>query len=271
VGAGEFESYDFDLHTFCQKFSLNAQDTFYSLKRLEEFGFIQLNESYFQPSKFMFILKDKKLYEFSLLNPKAEPIIKLLSRLYGGKSQTQMVRISEVEIANHLNISIEQARKQLARLEELNVIEYEPQKEKPQIIFLTPRYLPENLPISQPKWEAKKQHTLDKVEAVIDYVSQPLRCRTQMLLDYFGENYDMCGVCDNCLQKKKEAKKIAENSPDNFQKVKEILAEGAISIKFLVEKMGLENEKEHLIFIKSLVQNNVIKYLEDGRLIWNND
>lgn len=274
IGYGEFDSYDFDLNEFCEKFSILMQDAFYSLKRLEEFGLVQFNESYFQPSKFMFILKDKKLYEFKLTTPNAQPIIDLLLRLYGGITENNFVRIYESDIANHLKISVNQAKNQLLRLQELGVISYQPQKDKAQIMLLTPRIAHENLPISLPKWEIKKNNAIEKIEAVINYVKQNLRCRTQILLDYFGENYDVCGVCDNCIGIKKEAKKLAEDNTDGFQKIKDILTSGGLPVKILVEKLVInqentQSEKYYLEFIKNLLQHQVLKYKEDGRLEWN--
>ncbi len=274
IGYGEFDSYDFELPEFCNKFSIPMQDAFHSLKRLEEFGLLQFNESYFQPSKFMFILKDKNLYEFKLTTPTAQPIIEVLLRLYGGVTENNFVRIYESDIANHLKVSINQIKNQLMRLQDLNVITYQPQKNKAQIMLLTPRIAHENLPISLPKWETKKNNALDKIEAVINYVTQNLRCRTQILLDYFGEKYSFCGVCDNCIQRKKEIKKLAENNIDDFQKIKNTLISGALPIKILVEKLVINNinnqqEKYYIDFIRILLQNQVVSYQEDGRLKWN--
>lgn len=269
IGYGEFDSYDFNLAKFCENFSIAIQDAFHSLKRLEEFGLIQFNESYFQPSKLMFILKDKKLYEFKLTTPNAQPIIDLLLRLYGGATNHNFVRIYESELSNHLKLSINQVKNQLLRLQELNVIAYQPQKDQAQIMLLTPRIAHENLPISLPKWEIKKNNAINKIEAVINYVTQKMRCRTQTLLDYFGENYNVCGVCDNCIERKKEAKKLAEENTDDFQKIKETLSNGALPIKILIEKLGLKDEKHYLQMIKTLLKHQVLLYQEDGRIAWN--
>jgi ATP-dependent DNA helicase RecQ len=47
---------------------LPASDTYHALKRLEDEGFIQLNEAFYSPSKVYFNLDKKQLYEFQVAN-----------------------------------------------------------------------------------------------------------------------------------------------------------------------------------------------------------
>ena len=36
---------------------------------------------------------------------------------------------------------------------------------------------------------------------MIDYAEIDTKCRSVVLLDYFGENADRCGICDVCRQR----------------------------------------------------------------------
>ena len=49
----------------------------------------------------------------------------------------------------------------------------------------------------------QKSSELEKVRAMVGYVKNKIRCRSQILLDYFGEvSYQECGICDTCLEHK---------------------------------------------------------------------
>src|SRR5690606_22095670 len=47
VGSGENESFDFDLHAFCDRFELQPVTTSHALRKLEEEGLIEFNESFY--------------------------------------------------------------------------------------------------------------------------------------------------------------------------------------------------------------------------------
>ena len=55
VGSGAGESFDFDLHEFSDRFSLHTGEVYVALKKLEEEGIIQFNESFYSPSQVHFI------------------------------------------------------------------------------------------------------------------------------------------------------------------------------------------------------------------------
>jgi len=67
-GSSQGESYDFDLDGFCKKFSFKSTDVYPALKKLEEFGLLDFNESFYRPSLLHFTFDKKKLYEFHLNN-----------------------------------------------------------------------------------------------------------------------------------------------------------------------------------------------------------
>ncbi|MDX2306252.1 MAG: ATP-dependent DNA helicase RecQ [Microscillaceae bacterium] len=266
VNAGELLSYDFHLNDFQQRFNLKGVETYHALKKLEEEGFIQLNEAYYNPSQVMFSLDFKELYEFQLKNPGAEPIITLLSRLRGGQMQSSFFSISETTIAQYLKSTTEKIIKQLIRLNELNIIVYEQQNQNPQVIFLTPRYDAKRLPLNMQRIEERKKRDLDKIKAVANYANHRHRCRTQILLEYFGEiSYQPCEVCDICLERKKQEKPA--NNYDRFAlKIREILKNGPLVIRQLMAKLNPKNEQEALNVIQKMVEVSELIHLQDGRI-----
>ncbi|MGV3559808.1 RecQ family ATP-dependent DNA helicase [Larkinella arboricola] len=200
VGGGEFADFDFDLTAFCQAFQLTVTETHYALKQLQLEGFIELSEAYFSPSKVVMTVDNRALYEFQVMNPHYDLILKLLLRMYGGELFTNFISISESAMAKAARMPENEIVVLLEQLAERSVLIYEKQKDKPQLTFLTPRFDARNLPINVMELERSKQRNLAKVRAMVDYVQNPVQCRTRMVQAYFGEEPgDACGICDHCL------------------------------------------------------------------------
>ncbi|MGB3587501.1 MAG: ATP-dependent DNA helicase RecQ [Tunicatimonas sp.] len=204
VGSSYLSSYNFDLAHFAETYRLNPIGVFHSIKRLAEEGLLQLNESFFQPSTLHFRVDYQELYKFRIANAALEPTINALLRVYGGELYANYISISESQLAQILQTSVNGVMVKLKNLHEREIINYLPRKDQPQLVFMTPRLDARQLPLSAAKLQKKKTLYADKVNAVTHYVTHPIRCRTQVLLAYFGEKYPIdCGVCDHCLRKKK--------------------------------------------------------------------
>src|SRR5690606_37353727 len=68
VGSAEGESFDFDMHEFCDRFRLVPVEVFNGLRKLEEEGLIHFNESFFNPSAVQVLVDSTRLYEFQVAN-----------------------------------------------------------------------------------------------------------------------------------------------------------------------------------------------------------
>jgi len=230
VGSSNLASYDFDIDEFERVYKLPKVETYYALKRLEKEGFVQMNEGFYQPSRLLFLMHQKDLYEFQIANEKYDLFIKTILRMYGGELFSSFCIVSENQIGRNVNMHHHQVVDMLRGLEKLEVLEYQQQNDKPQLVFTTPRIDASKLPINVRDMEERKKSDLEKVRSVTGYATQNKRCRTLVLLDYFGEVSDEeCGVCDVCLKKKKEKSKEdqfsllrksilseLEKSPKNF-------------------------------------------------------
>ncbi len=266
IGVGEGSSYDFDLTDFQSTFGLATTDTYYALKLLESEGFIQMSESYNNPSRLHFLINSRELYDFQVRNERFDAFTKLLLRMYGGGIFTDYVIISETALAKVFLVTEAEVRNLLYRLEEMNIIEYDPQKTKPQLTFLTARYDAAALPLSKKDIAARKDRDLDKVHAVINYAYHTNRCRTQFLLEYFDEKTEYeCGICDQCLARKKARQSVSGVSPEK-QKILEYLSGGAITIQQLVSHFAPKNENGFLLMVRELVNDELIGYDALGNL-----
>jgi ATP-dependent DNA helicase RecQ len=262
IGSSQLSSYDFELDDFCRTYSLDANQTWHALKKLEEQGFLQLSEGFYAPSRLHVLLQHQELYAFQIANVSLEPLLKALLRIYGGEIFAGYTRISENELARQTKDSVNGIRQKLEMMQKMEVIAYEPQRDKPQLTFLTPRHDAAKLPLQLKQLRERKEVCLEKAEAVIDYVKQEHLCRTRFLLDYFGEwDYEKCGICDVCLQQK------GDDAQDGkiFRYRQQI--RNAITIKAL-SPAELEKALEVSAANKNIMLHTVRLMLDEGSLTY---
>ncbi|WP_128547404.1 RecQ family ATP-dependent DNA helicase [Larkinella soli] len=244
IGGGELSSIDFDLAAFCQTFQLPVTDTHFALRQLQLEGFIELSEAYFIPSKVMVTVDNRGLYEFQVMNPHYDAFIKLLLRMYGGELFTNFVSISETTIAKTANMPERDVVALLEQLAQRSIINYEKQKDKPQLTFLTPRFDARQLPVNVLGMEESKQRNLGKVRAVVQYVENPVQCRTRMLQAYFGEEPgDACGICDRCLSRRPADPTDADELRKRILKQIEAANGDGISPRQLADRLHLTSDR----------------------------
>lgn len=200
IGSAELESFDFDFDDFRTRFKLEVVSSYNALKKLEDEGYIHLNESFYAPSKAFFLIPYDKLYEFQLKFPRLDLYIKALLRIYGGDMFLHYTTISESKLASYLKVTEAELVKNLELLEKQNVIDYEPSNSKSKITFITPRLDAVYLSFNQKKMQEQKARKVEKQEEVIHYLLSSTMCRMRYILDYFGEDENSkCSKCDNCV------------------------------------------------------------------------
>lgn len=258
-------SYDFDQDLFCKKFNFEMQTTFFALQHLAKQGFITLNEIFFSSAR-LFVPDNKELYKFQVENVKFDAFIKAILRIFGGSLYSDFVKISVNTLARRLNTSTETVEIFLAQLHDAGVVVYEKLKDKPQIGFLSNRFNVENLPFNQKMYSEQKQKDLLKMQSVFDYMENTIRCRTKILLEYFGElsNQD-CGVCDHCIQKIKSQKQNLLVDQLQSQVIKHITQQ-EMTLDELFTIVDISDKQLFTLIIKKLLDNQLIEYKSSGRL-----
>lgn len=267
VGSNLMVSYDFDLKAFATTFNLSHFEAYQALKRLEQEGFIQLNETFYNPSKLYFSVNKAKLYEFQIAHANMDYFVKALLRIYGGDLFSGFQVIFEAQIAKLLNISTEEVVKRLQFLNQSDIAIYDQRKEQPQLTFLTQRYDASKLPIDHQLLQKRRKLQLDKAGAVKAYAGNELRCRTQMLLAYFDEeSYLKCGICDNCLENKS-----VQLTGEAFDWVRleilKILENVAFSPEEVKAAISKPYQKIAIDALRVMLDQEEIEYDEQGRLV----
>ncbi len=267
VGSNMLSYFDFDITVFCRNFNLNNSETYYAIKKLEEEGFIELNESFYHPSKVSININKSELYKFQIANASFDSLIKSLLRLYGGEMLGSFVRISENQIARTLNSTTYKVKSLLDHLNNLKVITYDKMRDKPQLAFITPRYDALKLPLNRTRLNERRMIQKEKLLAMMNYVENNNRCRTSMILEYFNEkNFEDCGHCDYCLNKKKLLSK------SDHERIREIihyeLKKGPklpedLTKLFAHHELSLLEE-----IIREMTDSDNLVYDTTGRLTW---
>ncbi len=205
VGAAQGESFAFNISHFCNSYRFSPVTVFNALKILETEGHLFLSESVLLPSRIYFQAAHEQLYSFQISNPKFDSLIKVILRLYGGVFD-RYTNISEEEMGAKLKLKPKEITEQLEQLQEMNVVTYIQRSDLPQIVFMNARIDARYLEISREHLDDRRKRFEARARSMIQYASSENRCRSQMLLEYLGENNSNdCGTCDVCINKKKAA------------------------------------------------------------------
>jgi ATP-dependent DNA helicase RecQ len=105
----------------------------------------------------------------------------------------------------------------------------------------------------------------ERLEKMIGYADSEQRCRSVVLLDYFGEESEACGKCDVC-------KSLAAGSGnEDFEtikaKIREITEVQDTDVQELVRIIDYPGEKV-IDVIRRLLDAGMIRKTPDNRLSW---
>jgi len=267
VGSGLNLSFDFSIAHFSEQYKMNAIIVFNCLKFLEKEGLIMLTESIYAPSKIYIPLSKEQLYKFQIANAYYDSFIKVILRSYGSIFD-DFIRINEEDIARKLNLKSEDIVKILEKLSSIDVVNYIPQKSKPQVIFSSERIDIKNIEISNENYSTRKKIAKEKLDAIIKFVTSKNKCRSQLLLEYFEEvEVKRCGACDICLKRNEvEANEMEFSTIVDI--IKPLLRAKEMDIKEIMATLKVIPEDKIKSVIRWLIDQNKICYTESSKLKW---
>jgi ATP-dependent DNA helicase RecQ len=200
-GSGRY--YEFDLAAFCAAFRLDRQAVSATLKTLEQEDLLTYLEQPFLPARVQFLAGRRALTDFETSHPGLKPAIEVLLRTYEGVVDRPVV-IYERQLAALLKKDSAEVEEDLIRLHSARVIEYIPVKREPLIYFLRDRVAAEDLYIDPLAYRRRKEQYAVRIGRMLEYLKLSGNCRSRFLAVYFGdEKAGDCGICDNCLRRKK--------------------------------------------------------------------
>ncbi len=264
-GFGKGQIREFHVQSFAEAFKFQIAMVYNSLKILQREGYLEFTEEVDSPSRIYFTVSRDELYKFQVANASFDGFVKLVLRSYTGLFNGY-VTIDEELLAKRSNIDQEQVYNYLKHLRKSNVIDYVPRNRTPFIYFVTERVNIDRLKISKENYDLRKKEMISRIASVIEYGSSSVKCRSQILLEYFGEtDASRCGNCDVC--KSLESLSLSAYEFEAIGKdVKKIL-KNPLTYETLLLKLNGDQERKQRV-IKWLLDNNKIIYRIDNLLEW---
>jgi ATP-dependent DNA helicase RecQ len=263
MGDGLGCTFAFNIDEFCRNFKHFPIQVDSALKILTRAGYLEYTDEQDNASRLLFTLRRDELYRLQEYDPDTEKLINAILRSYTGLF-TDYAYINEESLAIRTGLTRQQIYDILVMLTQRRILHYIPRKKTPFIIYTRERQEKDRIHIGREVYEDRKESYVSRIQAMIEYASAEDTCRSQMLLNYFGEkNGHHCGQCDTCLRKHASGLKLGEflNIEEEIRKT---LAESPCRQDQLVARMEANEEKINQT-IHFLLSEEII-HLKEGLL-----
>lgn len=263
MGDGRGCTFAFNIDEFCRNFKHFPVQTDSALKILTRAGYLEYTDEQDNASRIMFTITKEELYRIREQSEDTEKLLRILLRSYTGLF-TDYAYISEDNLSTRSGLSKQQIYETLLSLSRQHILHYIPAKKTPYIIYTRERQETERVYLSKEVYEDRKESYVQRINAMIEYAESENRCRSRMLLRYFGEkNEHNCGQCDVCLQQHQSGLKSGEFEAIS-QQLQALLKENPLSLQEIKDKMQVpENHLMKVVYY--LVSEEIIRQ-ENGYL-----
>lgn len=263
MGDGRGCTFAFNIDEFCRNFKHFPVQTDSALKILTRAGYLEYTDEQDNASRIMFTITKEELYRIREQSEDTEKLLRILLRSYTGLF-TDYAYISEDNLSTRSGLSKQQIYETLISLSRQHILHYIPAKKTPYIIYTRERQETERVYLSKEVYEDRKESYVQRINAMIEYAESENRCRSRMLLRYFGEkNEHNCGQCDVCLQQHQSGLKSGEFESIS-QQLQALLKENPLSLQEIKDKMQVP--ENHLMKVVSYLVSEEIIRQENGYL-----
>ncbi len=257
AGCGEDSSHAFDLALFADYFKLNILEATYAIKALSAEELLSYNEVFFKPSSIVFCCSKEDLEHLYSTHPLLEPITKALLRSYEGIFD-YTCSIYETLLAKFTKQPLEIIIHHLNNLAAKKIIEYTPASEGQQIYLLKNRMYKDAFKIDIQKLHERKDFYECRVNAIIAYLHEEIKCRNVVIANYFGDTATLrCGVCDNCIKARKNCDPLNDYTVLATAIIK-IVEEKILNTSMLLQEMKSFNQKSVWDALGYLIMEGII-------------
>lgn len=254
LGTGQGKVFPFSMEGHARTLKMNATQYFSALKLLQNIGVILISEHLREKSQIMFRLNGDQLLKYQKEKPDFEPLITVILRSYSGVF-SQYTDIDERLIANRLETTEEAVLEQLKTLRSEKILSYQPLSNIPLLVFLKDRIDEKYLYFDKKIYDFRKEKAEERLTAVENYVKCDNVCRSQLLLQYFGEwDSTPCGECDVC--RRNQIERIRNKSFELISnEIKELRQQGRTPKEMLSELSKKYEEPQIVAVMRWLADN----------------
>ena len=227
--AGAGRQLKFDLDEFCRRFKLQRQAVYYSIVYIERTGHWTMSEDVDISTKVQISVSRNELYDVEFPDRKMVQILEILMRRYTGVF-SYPVPIDEEYIAGQIDVQVPMLRQLLYKLSLEHVLKYIPCDHATVLFLHHERLRPKNVNLDPQRYEFLKNSAMERMQKMVDYISEEDVCRSSYLLEYFGQSGSKdCGTCDVC----RSARKIS--AKDSAAAYEDVAAE---IVRFINDEMS---------------------------------
>ncbi len=261
IGSGLEQSFNFDMFDFAQRYKMPVNIVHAALSQLQNDGYLALNDDFYMPSVIKFVMDREELYKVQVANAQIDVFIKLIMRMYTGLF-TDFTPIDERYIARQAKTEPKVIYEYLKTINKLHIVQYIPRRTSPQISFLTERLDNDNLRINAREYRERKERYTSRMAAMLGYAMSRHKCRSRLLLEYFGENNgEDCGICDVCRADSKD--KPEDSVIINY---KSMILSTLSTEKITIDDMATKHKLDIV-----LLSRVVMQMLEEGEIMYTPD
>lgn len=255
---------EFNIDEFCRNFKHFPIQVDSALKILTRAGYLEYTDEQDNNSRLMFTLTKEELYRIHETSPETEKLINIILRSYTGVF-TEYAYINEETLSLRTGMTRQQVYDTLISLTRRRILHYIPGKKTPYIIYTRERQEADRLIFTKEVYEDRKESFIRRIEAMTEYAETEDKCRSRMLLLYFGEkNEHNCGQCDVCLSSHSSG--IRQGVFDEISRaIEEALKEKDMTTSALIEKLE-SYDKENVTKALSYLLAEEIIHQKNGML-----
>ncbi len=267
IGDGKHQEFQFHINEFCERYNLNQLQTYNVLKILEKEDYIKLSEAIHQLSRVYIKVSHTELYQFQIANKQYDLLLKILLRSYGSLFDN-FTKIQENIIAKRTQLTTQEVKDFLFKLEKMDILDYIPQNSNPKLLLLKTRVDSKHISLSKETIETRKANEEAKAASVIQYASNQYQCRSSVLQKYFGEeNKERCNKCDVCLDRNKL--KINDQEFDDIMKaIEKLISQKPMYIDDIIMSIVEFREDKMVNVLQFLSDNGQIAFNDEQKLYW---
>ncbi len=251
-GEGLDQEYTFRLNEFCQQYGFPPLKTFNALQFLDRQGILTLSQEFSEKITMQFLIESKEVLRYMSLNPADGEIMLAILRTYPGIYENRTA-FNLPFIVKKSNSDTATVLKLLERLASLSIIDYQSRSNDSSVVFNEVREDERTINRVSKYLEAQNELKRSQLASVLQYVSETGKCRSRMILEYFGERTTTdCGICSYCIGKEKK-----ESDGSLPGKILDLLKGHEMDSRE-IQKLTKSPESDVIFALQDLLENNKI-------------